>query len=292
MVDVVEYTDPVCSWAWGSEPKLRLLRWRHGHRMTWRTVMGGLLGDAAAGRDVWDPIKAGQATARYWSKVTPFTGAPWPMHMEYMLRSSDAPDLAVKAAALQGDEVAARVLRRFRESIFVFGRPPGDRDQILESVVDVPGLQLDAFEVALDSVEAADAYEADWKETREPNDYVRELEGDWPGIGNVKHSDGHDRYAFPTVLFRGPGGEHTAAGWVDFEHYEACMEAAVPGSTGDPRPDPTPAQAFERWPLLTAVELNTLCGQGAVLPDDVRSHDWGEGLVYLTEREAAARGLS
>ena len=30
LVEVIEYTDPVCSWAWGSEPKLRLLRWRHG----------------------------------------------------------------------------------------------------------------------------------------------------------------------------------------------------------------------------------------------------------------------
>ncbi len=28
-VEVVEYTDVMCSWAWGSEPKLRLLRWRY-----------------------------------------------------------------------------------------------------------------------------------------------------------------------------------------------------------------------------------------------------------------------
>jgi hypothetical protein len=112
------------------------------------------------------------------------------------------------------------------------------------------------------------------------------------GIGNLKHSEGHDRYAFPTLLFNGPGGEHTAPGWVDYQRYEECMEAALPGSTADPRPDPTPAQAFERWPLLTAVELTTLCGADAEPPGDIVTHDWGAGVVYLTPAEAAARGLA
>jgi protein-disulfide isomerase-like protein with CxxC motif len=44
-VEVVEYTDVMCSWAWGSEPKLRLLRWRYEDRCDWRLVMGGLVGD-------------------------------------------------------------------------------------------------------------------------------------------------------------------------------------------------------------------------------------------------------
>jgi len=32
-LEVVEYTDPWCSWAWGTEPKLRRLRWRWGDRL-------------------------------------------------------------------------------------------------------------------------------------------------------------------------------------------------------------------------------------------------------------------
>jgi hypothetical protein len=31
-VGVVEYTDVMRSWVWGSEPKLRLLRWRYEAR--------------------------------------------------------------------------------------------------------------------------------------------------------------------------------------------------------------------------------------------------------------------
>ena len=43
VVEVVEYSDPWCSWAWGTEPKLRRLRWRYGDRLEWRTVMGDLV---------------------------------------------------------------------------------------------------------------------------------------------------------------------------------------------------------------------------------------------------------
>ncbi|HVQ43732.1 MAG TPA: DsbA family protein, partial [Candidatus Saccharimonadia bacterium] len=54
-VEVVEYTDAICSWAWGSEPKLRLLRWRYEGRCDWRLVMGGLVGDRTK-TPGWDPV--------------------------------------------------------------------------------------------------------------------------------------------------------------------------------------------------------------------------------------------
>jgi hypothetical protein len=41
MIDVVEFTDQDCSWAWGTEPKLRRLRWRYGPLLRWRRVMAG-----------------------------------------------------------------------------------------------------------------------------------------------------------------------------------------------------------------------------------------------------------
>ena len=41
-VDVIEFTDPLCSVAWGAEPIFRLFRWRYGDLCNWRTVMGGL----------------------------------------------------------------------------------------------------------------------------------------------------------------------------------------------------------------------------------------------------------
>jgi hypothetical protein len=87
--------------------------------------------------------------------------------------------------------------------------------------------------------------------------YVGNLEGNWLGIGNLKQTDGFERHAFPTLLFRGPGGEHTGPGWCPFTAYLEAMEKAVPGSTAAPRPDPTPHEAFARWPLLTTTEQLT-----------------------------------
>jgi hypothetical protein len=117
------------------------------------------------------------------------------------------------------------------------------------------------------------------------------LKHDSPMNGELKHSEGHDRYALPTLIFRGPGGEHTVAGWVGYQDYVAGLEAAMPGATADPHPDPTPAEALARWGMLTGQELTFLCGEDAKSPKGAVVHDWGDGLVYYSAAEAKARGL-
>ena len=294
MVEVVEYTDPICSWAWGTEPKLRLLQWRHGHRMTWRVVMGGLVGDASRGRDNWDPHLAARPMSAYWRQTSVHTAQPYPIPMHRMARSTDPAGRAVKAALVQGPEVAARVLRRLRESTFIFGVTPCTKDEFAIAAAGVPGLDLDAWLEAMAQPATEAAYRADWEETRRPNEHVRTLQGDYVGIGRLMHSDGHDRYAFPTLLMRGPGGEHTVPGWMPYSAYEDALEAAVPGSTTDRRADPTVAEALARWGALTENELAVICGvrdAADALPADVAAHFWGGGLVYFTASEAAARKL-
>ena len=138
-----------------------------------------------------------------------------------------------------------------------------------------------AFARDLQGPEALAAYRTDWEETRKPNACVRHLQGDWLGISNLKQTEGRERYAFPTLLFRGPGGEQTVPGWCPFTAYLEAMEKAVPGSTAALRPDPTPDEAFARWPLLTATELAILCGAHAESPSSAKTYDWGHGVVYL-----------
>ena len=128
-VEVVEYTDAVCSTAWGAEPLLRRLQWRHGHHLAWRKVMGGLVGDAGRDRPDWDRVKAAEPMRAYWKRVWLLTGMPFPNPMHIMLRSTDPLGAAVKAAERQGQAVADAVLRRFREQIFVFGIGPQTPDE-------------------------------------------------------------------------------------------------------------------------------------------------------------------
>ena len=211
---------------------------------------------------------------------------------QLMLQSTDPLGAAVKAAELQGQDVAERVLRRFREQIFVFGIGPQTPDEFTAATVGVAGLDQARWRADQTLPAVAAAYKADWQQTREPNDYVRNLKHDSPMNGELKHSEGHDRYALPTVIFRGPGGEHTVAGWVGYEEYVAGLEAALPGATADPRPDPTPAQALDRWGMLTAKELTFLCGEDAQPPADAVTHDWGDGVVYFSPADAKARKLA
>ncbi len=291
-VEVVEYTDAVCSTAWGAEPLLRRLQWRFGSHLSWRKVQGGLIGDASNGKEGWDRIRAATPMRAYWKRVWHLTGMPFPNPMHLMLQSTDPLGTAVKAAERQGQIVADAVLRRFREQIFVFGIGPQTKDEFVAAATGVPGLDIARWFVDLELPEVAEAYRKDWQETREPNDWVRNLKHDSPMNGELKHSEGHDRYALPTVIFRGTGGEHTAAGWVGYEEYEAALEAAEPGITANPCPDPTPAEAFSIWSVLTGKELEFLCGEGAKPPAGVVAYDWGEGYVYFTAAEARARGLA
>ncbi|WP_411288780.1 DsbA family protein [Phenylobacterium sp.] len=291
-IEVVEYTDPVCSTAWGAEAFFRRLDWRHGHHLTWRRVMGGLVGDASTGKEGWDRISAAEPMRAYWKRVTALTGQPYPNPMRIMLQSTDPACIAVKAAERQGAAVAEAVLRRFRERIFVDGLGPQTPDEFEAATTGVAGLDQARWRRDQQSPEVAAAYRADWDETRAPNDYVRALKHDSPMNGELKHSEGHDRYALPTVIFRGPGGDQTVAGWVPYEAYAAGLEAALPGATADPRPDPTPDEAFARWGMLTAQELAFLCGADAKAPADALAHDWGDGVVWYSAAEARSRGLA
>lgn len=289
MIEVSEFTDPACSWAWGTEPKLRLLRWRYDDRFAWRRVLGGLIGDMNKRVENFDPVRMGPHQSKYWREAFKYTGMSYPVKLEWMLWSTEPAGRAVKAAELQSDEAGARVLRRMRESIFIYGRPADSTERILENTKGIDGLAHERFAEDLASDLSEKAFKEDWEETRRPNDYVRNLQGEWPGIGNMKESEGHQRYAFPTVIFKGPDGEATVPGWCESVEYERAMETAEKGSTHDARTDPTPDEYFATWPTATQKELDTLCEGDA--PDGIATYDWGDGTFYLTRAEAEARGI-
>ena len=45
-IEIIEYTDPYCTWCWGSEPVLRHLQEAYGDQLSIRFVMGGLVEDS------------------------------------------------------------------------------------------------------------------------------------------------------------------------------------------------------------------------------------------------------
>jgi predicted DsbA family dithiol-disulfide isomerase len=231
VIDVVEYTDPACPWAWGSEPKFRLLRAELGAAARWRRVFGILFDEGEA------PAPDPRAEAKWYlselAEISGHTGAPCPQQLVWVTRSSWPASLAAKAAELQGPEVADAVLDRLREATFVHGVPADTPHRVVEVLRrNVPGLDLGALLDAMGGGEVLAALRADWAETRAPCAEVMDLDapGRHPGRAKPLGEDAEDgyRYALPTLIFEGSGGRAVVPGWRPLEEYLAAARRAAP----------------------------------------------------------------
>lgn len=232
---VVEYTDPACPWAWGSEPKFRQLRELLGPSAQWRRVFGILFDEG----DALPPDDAAAAAETAWyheelKEISTHTHAPFPAALAWIASSSWPASLASKAAEAQGPDVAEAVLARLRETTFIHGRPADTHERVLAALQDVPGLDLPALASAAASPEVLAAVRQDWSETREPCQEVLDLTapGRHPGRAKPLGEEPEDgfRYALPTLVFEGPGGRVVVPGWRPLEEYLAAAARVGTGA--------------------------------------------------------------
>jgi protein-disulfide isomerase-like protein with CxxC motif len=213
LVEVIEYTDPGCPWAWAFEPRRGALR--RARPFAWRRVLGVQRDGEPWGEG--DPLWL-------WHAVAERTGVPIARELAWVHSSTRPASLAVKAAERQGEAVAELVLRRLREAFFLDGRPPDTTERIAAALAGVPGLDRGLLELDAGSAAVLHALAADWDEARgiRPAALNVERGGPHPGVPVV---DGERlRYAFPTLLFRGPEGERLVSGWRPLAAY---LEAAA-----------------------------------------------------------------
>ena len=287
-LEIVEYTDPLCPWAWGSEPVFRRLRaaLAGDARVRWRRVHCILFDhddDPAP-----DPAAETAWYARYVEDISAHTHAPRALRLSRVAASSWPAALVAKAAEAQGVQVADRVLRRLRESVFVLGEPADTPEAALSAVSGVPG--LDAGRLATDaaSPEALAKVRADHAEARRPVAEVLSVHGsDSPHPGAAKETpDGQHRYALPTLLVRGAAGHRVVPGWRPYEEYVSAITELSPGLPPSPV-TPTPAEALARYRTLTEPELVLLTDGGPWPPAGAVRVDTGNGPLWLHPEEAA-----
>jgi predicted DsbA family dithiol-disulfide isomerase len=285
---VVEFTDPACPWAWGSEPRFRWLRTALDGLATWRRVYGILFD----GDD--DPAPDPDAEAawyhRYITEIAGHTGAPYARRLRWVARSSWPSSLAAKAAEAQSAEVAALVLRRLRESTFLLGTPADRIETVLQTVTGVPGLDRARLARDLISDEVRSAVRRDWAETREPFPEVLIAEGPGPHPGRAKLVGERYRFALPTLVFTGPGGRAVVPGWRELGEYVDAAERVTPGLHLT-IPHRTAGQLLERYRSITGPELALLTGTTDPPPGAVRVES-ANGPVWLHPAEAAAHPAS
>jgi putative protein-disulfide isomerase len=250
------YTDPACSWSWGTEPKLRRLMWEFGDELQFVWVMGGLARQYGSGyRDEEGGIGSGPDCfadlMSHWLDVGAKTEMPMDARLwtRNPIFSTYPACQAVKAAAEQGSNAAYRYLRRLREGLMLECRKLDHIDAFVGEAGPA-GLDVERFRIDLESNAITEAFAADLEEVRDPPEEAREA-------GKVRRTEGHDRVSFPSLLLVAEDGSRQGVwGWQPYEAYREAATAAGAEPTGG-RP-PEPGEVVDRFGRATTREIEVV----------------------------------
>lgn len=258
-VKVRYYTDPACTWSWGSEPKLRRLIWEFGDDLRFRWVLGGLArsygseysdseGAIGSGADCFSDLIA------HWLDVAVETGMPCDPRIwaKNPISGTYPACMAAKAAQEQGSEAGYRYLRRLREGLIVEGRKL-DHVEALLAEAGPAGLDVERFRIDISSNAITEAFATDLDEVRDIPQAARDA-------GKTKTTEGNERLSFPSAVFIAEDGErHGVWGW---QPYEAYREAALAAGATVANEGPLePLDAIERFGRLATREAEELSGR-------------------------------
>jgi putative protein-disulfide isomerase len=151
------------------------------------------------------------------------------------IRSTYPACMAVKAAAEQGPEAAARYLRALREGLMCFRRKLDVTEALIEQAREA-GLDAKRFRVDLGSHAIVEAFGADLDEARALDP---------------------DRFTLPTFEI----GSQVLFGAQSYEALRAAALAEGAHPSGGPAPD-VPA-ALARFRRMASVEVEAVCGLAA-----------------------------
>jgi putative protein-disulfide isomerase len=268
-VEVRYYSDPACTWSWAAEPALRRIIFEFEGELDFVWAMGGLARHfGSAYRD----SEAGVGTGpdcfadlmSHWLNVAGRTGMPCDPRLwtEAPISGTFPACIAVEAAAEQGWEAGYRYLRRVREGLMLW-RKGLDKRSALVDPAGPAGLDVAAFEAALDSERPAAAFAAHLEE-------VRDVPPEARAAGKTSVTEGHERLSFPSAVFVGEDGERHGV-W-GFQPAEAYREAALAAGAKQVNDGPSPIlEAAGRFGRLTVPELELL---GETPPVETQAESW------------------
>jgi putative protein-disulfide isomerase len=212
--EILAFTDPVCTWCWGSEPILRKLQYWYGEQVTVVPIMGGLVEDI---RNFYDhandiggsPEQSNPQIARHWLEASSRHGMPVEVD-GFRLFSADTfstypQNIAYKAVELINPKLAASFLRRIREASASEARETGKREVLIE-LANETGVDIASFIEHLDNGSAEQAFRDDLLMTRKYG--VR---------------------GFPTFLFRWGNKEILLRGYQSYDSMSSVISSLTAG---------------------------------------------------------------
>jgi 2-polyprenyl-6-methoxyphenol hydroxylase-like FAD-dependent oxidoreductase/predicted DsbA family dithiol-disulfide isomerase len=271
-IQVLYFTDPICSTCWIIQPTLRKLKLEYDNYINIEYCMGGLLSswDEYSSSKIMKPTDA----ARHWEEVGAEHGMPLDGDIWYEdpLTSSYPPSIAFKAAQMQDPERAILFLRRIKEMVFTQKK----------NIIKWEHLRRAAFDVGLDSARLLRDYEGRAKELFRQDILLSQQLG-------VK--------GFPTLFFsNGDHNKFVLRGLQPYERFESIIHQMIPDAKKESYTR-SPEELFSFFPTMTEKEfvylgnlskeeakiiLNSMYRQGSI--DKYESKN---GTIWISKQKAA-----
>lgn len=270
-IQVLYFTDPICSTCWIIQPLLRKLSLEYGKYINIEYRMGGLLPS-------WENYNKGKIrkpsdAAKHWEEVCvshemPLDGDIWE---EDPLPSSYPPSIAFKAAQMQDINKAILFLRRIKEMVFLEKK----------NIIRWPFLEKAAFEVGLDSARLLRDFDGKAKEMfREDLILADEL-----GVRS-----------FPTLFFRnGSEQQFAIRGFQPYQQFEEIVYKLIPSAAKEDI-NSDPYYLFSQFPTMTNKEFALLSNiskddAARILNDmyrkgDIDKYESKNGVIWISKSDA------
>jgi len=168
-ITITYYTDPYCTWCWGSEPILRHIKEVYGDQVKIELKMGGLVENMGDFYDPQNQISTMAQVAPHWLEASNRHGMPVDASIftdpDNDFNSTYPANIAFKAAQFQSQELAERFLRRMREATSSEHKFIHKMDVLADLAKEI-GLDEERFKKDFVSNEAKEAFYADLNEAR------------------------------------------------------------------------------------------------------------------------------
>jgi predicted DsbA family dithiol-disulfide isomerase len=231
LIEIIEFTDPVCTWCWGSEPVLRKLETIYGEQVNISFVMSGLVKDITSFYDSHndiggDPASSNKNIAKHWLEASERHGMP--VQSEgFKLFSQEHPstypqNIAYKAAQIQDQALANRFLRRIREASAAEAKQTNMTEVLVELASEV-GLDVARFLEDFSHGAAQKAFEQD-----------------------LAMAARYQARGFPTFLVRFGEKETLLRGYQRYEEFKAVIGYLTNGAIHE-RPIATSEEAIQAF---------------------------------------------
>jgi putative protein-disulfide isomerase len=243
VLEIIEFTDPVCTWCWGSEPVLRTLETRFGSQVKISYIMGGLVKDITSFYDNYndiggDPERSNKNIAKHWVDASNRHGMPVKID-GFKLFSKEQPstypqNMAYKAAQMQDEAKANRFLRRIREASAAEAQQTNLTEVLVELASEV-GLDISRFLDDFTSGKAKAAFEGDLYTTSQ-----------------------YRAHGFPTFLLKYGEKSTLLRGYQNYNNFKAVINQLTNGEVKEVKVLPTEENVYEfikKYNSLAPVEI-------------------------------------